>query len=58
MVWIACETEEEVDAYFHRDQMIWIFWYHRNHVPSYWQAKESKKWLYNVAHWKRIEKNE
>ncbi len=44
------QNGDELKAYFHKDKMITLASYCKNHELSHWQSREGK-WLYDVTYW-------
>jgi flagellin-specific chaperone FliS len=44
------ENGDEIKAYFHADQMSWLYFYTKEKL-SHFQCKNSLKFLHDVTHW-------
>lgn len=50
MALVKRKNEEVSIAYFHKDKMAWLHFYHQ--FPwSHWQDEKTGQWLTDVTHW-------
>jgi len=54
---VKTKSAKQLKAYFHHDRAFPLAQYWRNHKLSHWQEHEKLNWLYNVTHWRELNKN-
>src|SRR6267142_286123 len=56
IVFVKRENGDEVKAYYHRDKMAWLSFYHKGDL-SHFQDHSTMKFLFDVTHWRHLNQN-
>lgn len=54
---VKTASGNQVKVYFHHDRAFPLARYWKNHVLSHWQKHEDGIWIYDVTHWRSLERN-
>jgi hypothetical protein len=52
------ESGEQIIVYYHQDKMFPLARYWKDHKLSHWQRFDNGKWLYDVTHWRPLNKED